>query len=409
MMILKPLHPQPSLPDSAGWENEIMNLSETLIGRARDIAPMVANAAYDTDRNRYVGSDVIDACLDAQLFEILVPKVYGGHELNYSTMASVVYEFARHCVSTAWVVSFYIGHNYLHALWPKGFQDEAFAKGPCSFTPGTIAPNFRLTPVDGGFIANGLSQWNSGSARADWFLNSGLVMVDGKPQGAKAFMVPVADVEVIDNWDMAGMRGTSSGDARLTDVFVPMHRVVDVSDLLEGTTPGAQLHANRIYGLPALPFVFGETMPVMVGAYRGAAEAFQRLTEERYTTFTSSKVQDKQTAQIRIGKGLAGASVAEVLLRDYMTLLDTADPQDLRPIARRAEIRARIGMVSDYVKTGIDDLMLGAGGGAYRNTSPLQRFSRDMNVLRVHGFLDTETAAENLGRVTLNLPPNCPL
>ena len=66
-------------------------------------------------------------------------------------------------------------------------------------------------------------------------------------------------------------------------------------------------------------------------------------------------------------------------------------------------------MVSDYVKTGIDELMLGAGGGAYRNTCPLQRFSRDMNVLRVHGFLDTETATENLGRVTLGLEPNCPL
>lgn len=386
-----------------------MTLAETLIARAREIAPMVQKEAYETDRRRSVSNEVIDACLDAQLFEILVPKMYGGHELDYSTMASVVYEFAQHCTSTAWVISFYIGHNYLHALWPKEFQDEVFRDGPCSFTPGTIAPNFKLTPVDGGYIANGLSQWNSGSSRCDWFLNSGLVMVDGKPQGAKAFMVPVADVEIIDNWDMAGMRGTSSGDARLTDVFVPTHRAVDVTDLLDGTSPGAKLHANRIYSLPVLPFVLGETMPVMVGAYRGAADAYQRLTEDRYSTFTGSKVQDKQTAQIRVGKGLAGASIAEVLLRDYMKMIDSADPSDLQPIAKRAEIRARVGMISDYVKTGIDELMLGAGGGAYRNTCPLQRFSRDMNVLRVHGFLDTETATENLGRVTLQLAPNCPL
>lgn len=365
-----------------------MSLSETLIARARDIAPMVQAEAYETDRRRFVSNEIIDACRDAKLFEILVPKVYGGHELDYTTMASVVYEFAKHCTSTAWVISFYIGHNYLHALWPKEFQDEVFREGPCSFTPGTIAPNFKLTPVDGGYIANGMSQWNSGSSRSDWFLNSGLVMVDGKPQGAKAFMVPVADLEIIDNWDMAGMRGTSSGDVRITDAFVPMHRVVDVSDLLDGTSPGAKIHNNRIYSLPVLPFVLGETMPVMVGAYRGAANAYQHHTEERYTTFTGSKVQDKQTAQIRVGKGLAGASIAEIILRDYMKMLDTAEPADLRPIAKRAEIRALAGMVSDYVKTGIDELMLGAGGGAYRNTCPLQRFSRDINVLRVHGFLD---------------------
>jgi 3-hydroxy-9,10-secoandrosta-1,3,5(10)-triene-9,17-dione monooxygenase len=386
-----------------------MTLSQTLIARARDIAPMVGKQAYDTDRNRFISDEIIDACADAQLFEILVPKVYGGHELDYTTMASVVFEFARHCTSTAWVISFYIGHNYLHSLWPKEFQDECFRDAPYAFTPGTVAPNFKLTPVDGGYIANGLSQWNSGSSRRDWFLNSGLVMVDGQPQGVRVFMAPACDVEAIDNWDMAGMRGTSSGDARMADVFIPLHRTVDIADLLEGTTPGAKLHSNRIYSLPVLPFVLGETMPVMTGAYRGAADAYQRLTEERYSTFTGAKIQDKQTAQIRVGKGLAGAAIGEVLLRDYMQMIDHSDPADLRPIAKRAEIRARVGMVSDYVKTGIDELMLGAGGGAYRNTCPLQRFSRDMNVLRVHGFLDTETATENLGRVTLGLEPNCPL
>ncbi|MFN6952103.1 MAG: ABC transporter substrate-binding protein, partial [Albidovulum sp.] len=50
-------------------------------------------------------------------------------------------------------------------------------------------------------------------------------------------------------------------------------------------------------------------------------------------------------------------------------------------IEKRAEIRARVGMVSDYVQSGINEMMLGAGGGAFRSTSPLQRFFRDMNVL----------------------------
>ncbi|WP_324742312.1 acyl-CoA dehydrogenase family protein [Tsuneonella sp. CC-YZS046] len=386
-----------------------MSLSETLIARARDIAPMAEKEACNTDRNRKLSDAVIDACCDAGLMEILVPKMYGGHELDYATMAAVVYEFGRYCTSTAWVLSFYIGHNYIHALWPKQFQDEVFADRPFSLTPGTIAPNFRLNPVDGGYIASGLSQWNSGSSRSDWFLNSGLVMVDGKPQGAMAFMVPASDVEIIDNWDMAGMRGTASGDARLNDVFVPRHRAVEVADLLNGQSPGAKIHDNRIYSLPILPFVLGETLPVMAGAYRGAADAFKQLTMDRYSTFTSAKVQDKQTAQIRIGHGQAGAAIAETLLQDYARFLDTVDPAEIRPIEKRAEIRARMGMIADYVYRGINELMLGAGGGAYRNTSPLQRFLRDMNVLRVHGFLDVETAAENLGRVQLGLEPNCPL
>lgn len=386
-----------------------MSLSDMLIARAREIAPTVEKEAGNTDRNRKLSDQVIDACHEAGLFEILVPKMYGGHELDYATMAKVVYEFGRYCTSTAWVISFYIGHNYLHALWPKEFQDEVFSDGPCGFTPGTIAPNFRLKPVDGGYVANGLSQWNSGSSRADWFLNSGLVMIDDKAAGALAFMVPAAEVEIIDNWDMAGMRGTSSGDARLVDVFVPQHRVVPVADLLNGHSPGSKVHKNRLYSLPVIPFVLGETLPVMVGAYRGAADAYKRLTEDRYSTFTSAKVQNKQAAQIRIGHGQAGAAIVETLMRDYIQMLDTTDPDEIRHIEKRAEIRARIGMIADYVNNGINEMMLGAGGGAYRNTSPLQRFQRDMQVLRVHGFLDTDTATENLGRIQLGLEPNCPL
>ena len=386
-----------------------MSLSEELVARARAIAPMVADAAYETDRNRRLSDAVIDACCDAELMQILVPKVYGGHELDYATMAGVVYEFGRYCTSTAWVISFYIGHNYLHSLWPRGFQDEVFAERPYALTPGTIAPNFRLKPVDGGYIANGLSQWNSGSSRADWFLNSGLIMDGDAVQGVVAFMVPAGEVDIIDNWDMAGMRGTSSGDAGLNDVFVPHHRTVPVEDLLNGQAPGSKLHAKPIYSLPVLPFVLGETMPVMTGAYRGAADAFKRLTEDRHSTFTAAKVQNRQTAQMRIGHGQAGADIAQTLLKDYIAFIDNTDPDEMRKLETRAKARARVGMVADYVYQGINQMMLGAGGGAYRNTSPLQRFLRDMNVLRVHGFLDTETATETLGRVELGLEPNCPL
>lgn len=383
--------------------------SAELIASAREIAAMAREDAAEVDRLRRPSDRVIQACADAGLYRILVPKTYGGLELDYGTMAKVVYELACACTSTAWVVSFYIGHNYLHALWPQGFQDEVFAKNGYALTPGTIAPNFRLTPVEGGYRASGISQWNSGSAHADWFLNSGLVMQDGKPIDALAFMVPAAEIEAIDNWDMAGMRGTASGDAQLDDVFVPTHRTVRVADLLEGNSPGGKIHAGRLYSLPLLPFIMGETIPVMVGAYRGAADALLDLNRDRTATFSGAKVREKQTSQIRIGRGQAGASLAETLMQDYIRLIDTTSAEDLRALGTRAAIRARVGLISEYVNDGIGELMLGAGAGAFRNTSPLQRFFRDMNVLRVHGFLDTDVALENLGRTCLSLEPNCPL
>ena len=42
-----------------------------------------------------------------------------GYELDVDTMARVVRTIAPSCTSTAWVLAFYIGHNWLHALFPE--------------------------------------------------------------------------------------------------------------------------------------------------------------------------------------------------------------------------------------------------------------------------------------------------
>ncbi|MGD9665710.1 MAG: acyl-CoA dehydrogenase family protein [Novosphingobium sp.] len=387
-----------------------MSLSEELIGRAREIAPLVAKEAYNTDKNGKPSDAVIDAMCDAQLMEIMVPKKWGGHELEYGTMARVVYEIAKECTSTAWVTSFYIGHNFIHSLFPLESQEEVFANGPYVLMAGTVAPQFTLTPVDGGYIINGKSQYNSGSSRAEWYLGSGLLMVDGKVQGALGFLTPASNVKVIENsWDVAGMAGTSSGDIELTDVFVPAYHTVAVQDLLNGNSPGGKVHANPIYSIPLLPFVMGETVPVTVGALRGAADGFKKLTEERYSAQIAQKVLDKQAQQIRVGEAQAAASAAELLMDDYIELLNSATHEKIGAVERRAAIRARVGLMTDFCHDHIQKLMLGAGGAAYRRDCPLQRFYRDISVLRVHGFLDLDTAMEAYGRVLLGMAPQCPV
>lgn len=384
-------------------------LGEELINRAREIGPLVGLEAENTDRNGRISDKVIDAFCDADLMQMMVPRALGGHEVSYGTMAAVVAEVGKYCTSTAWVMSFYLGHNLLHSLFPKQSQEEVFADRPYVLTAGTVAPNFRLTPVDGGYIASGRSQWNSGSAHAQWFLAAGLKTNGENSEGPLAFLVPASQVRKIDNWDVAGMRGTSSGDLEMEEVFVPAYHTVPVKDLVNGNSPGAKLHPNPMYSRPLIPFLLGETLPVVVAAYRGAANDFKALITDRHSVQIGSKVVDKQIAQIRVGQALAGAEVAEDLLRQYVKVLEETSVDDLKKIEQRANMRARAAMVTDYCYRGIHDLMLGAGGGAFRNESSLQRFFRDISVLRVHGFLDLDTATEAFGRIALGMDPKCPL
>ena len=237
-----------------------MTLKDELIGRAGELAPLVAAEAANTEKNGKVGMALMQQFCDAGFMQMMVPKRYGGHELDYATMARVIAKIAPSCTSTAWVTSFMIGHNYIHALFPEKFQEELFADRPWALTPGTIAPSFQMSPVDGGFTVTGRSAWNSGSDCAEWVLCSGIVVRPDAPVGPpelRVFLVPAGDATVVPNWDVAGMNGTASSDVALKDVFVPEYRTMATIDVIEGRSPGAQIHANPIYGLPILPFILG--------------------------------------------------------------------------------------------------------------------------------------------------------
>lgn len=385
------------------------DLKTKLINRAQNLTDLVASEAADTEERGFVSPAVIEAFCDAGLMKILVPKRYGGYELDVDTMVRVVRTIAPSCTSTAWVLAFYIGHNWLHALFPERSQDEVFAQRSFALTPGTFAPSFTLTPTKGGYMATGRSSWNSGAAGAEWFMNGGLVKVDGQPPTLKFFLAPRADVTVIENWDVAGLRGTSSHDVAIDGAFIPEYRTVDASDVLNGTSPGAALHDNPLYSLPVMPFIVGEILPVAVGTYRAAAEEFRRVTENRYLSDTGARAASKQTTRINIGKGDAGAMLADAMLDSYLGVLANTDLAQLRDPATRGLLKALGAVITDFCGNGINQLIAAAGANAFRNTSPLQRYFRDINMMRLHATLDVERATETYGEVLLGLPPQAPI
>lgn len=383
-------------------------LSAELVRGAEALVEFVAEGAAETERRGSVSAEAIEAFCDAGFMKILVPKRYGGYELDVDTMARVVRVIAPSCASTAWVLAFYIGHNWLHALFPEKSQDEVFAERSFALTPGTFAPSFTLTSVDGGYVASGRSSWNSGSAAAEWFMNGGLVQKEGQPPSLLFFLAPRSDVEVIENWDVAGLRGTASHDLAMNEVFIPEHRTVDAGSVLNGTSPGAALHPNPLYSMPVMPFIVGEILPVAVGTLRGASDEFTRVTQNRYLS-DGSGATSKQSLRIAIGKGDAGAALADSMLDNYLDLLATTPTAVLQEPVVRGRLKAQGAMITDFCNSGVNQLVAAAGANAFRNSSPMQRYFRDINMMRGHATLDIERATETYGDVLLGLPPKAPI
>lgn len=386
-----------------------MDLKTELIEQAHELAPLVASEAANIDRTGEVPRELIDKFCSAGFMKVLVPKQYGGYELGVDTMSRIVRAIAPSCTSTAWVLAFYIGHNFLHSLFPERSQQEVFAEKSFTLSPGTAAPQFNMNPVDGGYVVSGRSSWNSGSSAAEWFMSGGLT---NEPDGSRKhllFLVPAADATVVDNWDVAAMRGTSSNDLVLDNVFVPEYRTADAAELIGGNSPGSRLHSNPMYSMPSMPFLLAEVLPIIVGGFRTVVDEYTTYVESRQGPRFTTRTPSKQLTQIAVGRGLASVDLADEMWNGYLHTLTTTPPEVLREPLTRAALKARVATITDFCADGIDATVRAAGAEAFRLKSPLQRVFRDISMLRVHAYLDVDSATETYGRVRFGLPPEVPI
>jgi len=222
------------------------------------------------------------------------------------------------------------------------------------------------------------------------------------------FVVPKAEAEVLDNWYVAGMRGTGSNDVRINEVFIPEYRTTAFPKTMMGVTEGQRLHQNPLYHIPFIPFAMTEVAPVVVGGLRGAADALLERTRLRHGNFSGVKASTRQAPQMRLGKALAAASAAEVLLEDLMRVFDRPLAEQHKPESR-IDVRLKAGFIADFCRNATNDIARGVGADGFRDSSPLQMYFRDLNMLAVHAFLDIDNVTETAGRHALALPLEDPL
>src|SRR5262249_37932079 len=138
------------------------------------------------------------------------------------------------------------------------------------------------------------------------------------PHEGAFLLLPIEDVEIVDNWFVCGLSGTGSKDIVAREAFVPKHRLLRFAETRSGRTPGAQYHQNPLYRLPLL--VSGATMlaSTAVGAARGALEAYLEMTTSRKTRGALAggglAMAEFATVQLRFAEASVAVETAEMIL-----------------------------------------------------------------------------------------------
>ena len=375
-----------------------------LVGRARDLAPVLVARAQEAEALRQLPEATMTDLRNAGFFPLLVPRRFGGHELDYLTLIDIGRELGRGCASSAWVAVFFMLHNWLAAMWPEETQAELWADRPYMLAPGALAPVGVAEVEAGGFRLSGRWPWGTGVMHCDWAMVAAPLDTGGITDRLM-FLLPRTDFTVIDVWHTDGMRGTGTNDIVAESAFVPARRVVSSVEIAQGRSAGILLHRhNPLYRLPLSPALALAAAAPAVGAAEAALDFFRQRLSERVLPYSGGVTQrDRPAAQIRLARATTELWAARLLYDDATAELTSLT--EAATLHQRARLRMAAAHVVGVCRRVVWDLAEASGAGAHFLDSPLQRTARDLGTLSGHVVYDWDAIAELFGRLDLGLEP----
>ncbi len=380
---------------------------DELVRRASELVPLLREKAVWMEENRRIHEDVIDALTGAGILKMRTPVRYGGYESDMGTVVDVVAELGRGDGSTAWTVGVWAITTWVMGLFPDEVQDEVYMT-PDVRVSGILSPSAMAVPVDGGYIVNGKWPFNSGAKHSTWNANAALIPTDDGGFVPIMTAIPIADLEIIDDWYTSGLRGSGSVTTVAKDVFVPKERVLEMIPILEGQHQ-SKLNANApIFMAPLMPTACATITAPALGLAMGAKEVFFERLPGRKITYTSYTNQgEAPVTHLEIAEAITKIDEAGFHAHRAAQLIDTKGPAgEPWTVEERARVRLDLGAATQRAKEAIDIVVGASGGSSVYHDVPIQRIQRDVQTLNLHAILHPSTNLELYGRIVCGLDSN---
>lgn len=387
--------------------------SESLGMRAASLVPELRKLAREAEELRRVPDESISLVRNAGLLRVLQARRTGGEERSMREHLDVISNIAEGCVSTAWVAGVVHAHSWVIAHMSPEAQEDAYGANPNNLVAAVIGPRGRaVQAADHTFVLEGFWPFGSGCRNADWMLLGAKVFdKDGAEIDEGDFLIPIADIEIKDDWHVAGLVGTGSSSVVVKDLAVPAHRFISFPKLLRGESPGGYLHDGWLYRAAPAPLLALCLTGSALGVARASLRDFCEVIENKVVAYTTDQSQTAWTAtHLLVSRASAKIRSAELLLYKAADDIDAYARQgEDMPVERRAQIRLDGAYAVRQCLAATDELFLSSGGSGLRLSSSLQKAARDLHAINMHGLLSLDTNAELYGQVRFGLQPNGPL
>lgn len=385
-------------PQASSTRPDAAVTAADLVARAAALRPLLLEQQEANDRLGRISDEIQSAFMDAGFYRILTPRMFGGLELEPTAFLKVIMEIARGHPGAAWCYALAGSHAYfLASHWPEEAQRELFGPTGDFRAAHVIGPAGTMTPVDGGYMVEGVWPFASGIPVSTHFIGGTLLAIPDGPPRLVFFIVPRDKVAILPDWGedrFMGMQASGSNSVRVEKTFVPSRHVIDVDMMAAQASPegthGTRLHGNPMYLCVAIGWFHCEFGAILSGAARAALDEFGRLARERSVLGNPEvkRFQDPFTQNLYgVALGMADSARALTLAGGelYMeqcrrfardgTMIRQEDSFEVWGLAREA---CRLAYEA------VEMLFHASGASAGRRDQRMQRYFRDVEMYRLH-------------------------
>jgi indole-3-acetate monooxygenase len=364
------------------------------------ITPQIESAIEEMQNKRRMTTEIASALADSGVFRMLVPKASGGLECDPREIIQNIEAFAKIDASVAWCVMIGATSALYSAYLPSDLARSIYGTNS-NITGGVFAP-MGTAVLDGDhYVVNGHWRWASGSQNCTW-LSGGCIVMENGTANQRAMIFPAKDAELIDTWHTMGLRGTGSGDMKVTNLRVPRH--LSVSLMTDKPFATGPLYAFPAFGLLA--------MGIAAVACGNAMAALAEFKDEGATLKTGGarkSLSERPTVQVEFAQITAELLAARAFMFDELSQAwDCAKTDGKITLEKRAGLRLAATHLARVAASSCRRIHDVSGGMAVFSGNKLERRLRDAQTMTAHMMIAAPTY-ELTGKILLGMSSDEPL
>ncbi len=376
--------------------------SDPVLAAVTELAGGLRERGAEIERAGRVPADVVEQLRRAGVFRLWMPRELGGLEAEPAAVLQILETLSAADGSTGWCAATGMASNSVGGFVPEPGARQLYPTG-LELAGGALMPGGRaVAQPDGSYLVEGRWSFGSGVQHCDWVVG-GAVVADGAapggPPAVRAVVMPAAEVEFLDNWDVVGLQGTASVDYRAHGVRVPAEH----SLALDRISPWP---SGPMWRIPLMSLIFPVLAAVPLGLARRAVSELAELAMLK-TPFRSARLLgEREVLQAELARATALVEAGHHYLLVSMQALWQAGAAGVEPSVQQ---RAHARLAAVHATAGAAEAVLlcyrSAGSTALHRGNPLQRLLRDVNAATQHYGISA-VGYEMAGRALLGMPPD---